>query len=62
MSPEVAAVLFFGEKTRGSHLAHIYDKLGLHARVALVAIVAASRTPVTSALRRGAVDPGFRKR
>jgi DNA-binding CsgD family transcriptional regulator len=37
---EVAAALFLGEKTIGSHLARIYDKLGVHSRAALAAMVA----------------------
>jgi len=49
---EVAAALFLSEKTIGSHLARIYDKLGVHSRAALAAIVAREtdlhdiRTPV----------------
>jgi DNA-binding CsgD family transcriptional regulator len=37
---EVATALFLSEKTIGSHLARIYDKLGVHSRAALAAIVA----------------------
>jgi DNA-binding CsgD family transcriptional regulator len=37
---EVAAALFLSEKTIGSHLARIYDKLGVHSRAALAAMVA----------------------
>jgi len=36
---EVAAALFLSEKTVGSHLARIYDKLGVHSRAALAAII-----------------------
>ena len=38
---DVAAALFVSEKTVESHLARIYDKLGVHSRVALAAIVGA---------------------
>ena len=37
---EVAAALFLSEKTVGSHLARIYDKLGVHSRAALAGVVA----------------------
>jgi ATP/maltotriose-dependent transcriptional regulator MalT len=49
---EVAAALFLSEKTIGSHLARIYEKLGVHSRAALAMIVAREtdlpdiRTPV----------------
>jgi DNA-binding CsgD family transcriptional regulator len=36
---EVAAVLFLSEKTVGNHLARIFDKLGLHSRAALAALI-----------------------
>jgi DNA-binding CsgD family transcriptional regulator len=36
---EIAAVLFLSEKTVGSHLARIFDKLGVHSRAALAALV-----------------------
>lgn len=36
---EVAAALFLSEKTIESHLARIYDKLGVHSRAALAAII-----------------------
>ncbi len=45
---DVASALFVTEKTVESHLARIYDKLGVHSRVALAAIVGAppsSNTP-----------------
>jgi len=42
---EVAAALFLSEKTIGSHLARIYDKLGVHSRAALAAIVARESHP-----------------
>jgi ATP/maltotriose-dependent transcriptional regulator MalT len=42
---EVAAALFLSEKTIGSHLARIYDKLGVHLRAALAAIVARETEP-----------------
>ena len=38
---DVASALFVSEKTVESHLARIYDKLGVHSRVALAAIVGA---------------------
>ncbi|MBV8955834.1 MAG: AAA family ATPase [Solirubrobacterales bacterium] len=37
---EVAQALFLSEKTVGSHLARIYEKLGVHSRTVLAAIVA----------------------
>jgi DNA-binding CsgD family transcriptional regulator len=42
---EVAAALFLSEKTIGSHLPRIYDKLGVHSRAALAAIVARETDP-----------------
>jgi DNA-binding CsgD family transcriptional regulator len=38
---EVAAALFLSEKTIESHLARIYDKLGVRSRAALATILAA---------------------
>jgi DNA-binding CsgD family transcriptional regulator len=36
---EIAAVLFLSEKTVGSHLARIFDKLDVHSRAALAALI-----------------------
>ena len=40
---DVAAALFVSEKTVESHLARIYDKVGVRSRAALAAIIAAER-------------------
>ncbi len=42
---EVAAALFLSEKTVESHLARIYDKLGVHSRTALAAIIGDLESP-----------------
>src|SRR5262245_27401729 len=43
---DIAAALFLSEKTIESHLARIYNKLDIHSRAALTAVIAA---PVTDA-------------
>jgi DNA-binding CsgD family transcriptional regulator len=55
---EVAAALFLSEKTVGSHLARIYDKLGVHSRAALAAIVAreSDRRDLRAPLEAGRAD------
>ena len=45
---EVAAKLYLSEKTVESHLARIYDKLGVHSRAALATIIAGERSASAS--------------
>ena len=52
---DVASALFVTEKTVESHLARIYDKLGVHSRVALAAIV--GTPPSRPEPRRSAAAP-----
>ena len=45
---EVAAALFLREKPVESHLARIYDKLGVHSRAALATVIARTTSPPPS--------------
>jgi len=42
----VASALFLSEKTIESHLGRIYEKLGVHSRVALAALISGDRGAV----------------
>ncbi len=48
---EVAQTLFLSEKTVGSHLARIYDKLNVHSRAVLAAMVARAADPESGGRR-----------
>jgi DNA-binding CsgD family transcriptional regulator len=55
---EVARALFLSEKTVGSHLARIYEKLGVHSRTVLAAVVARTDSHKASANAPELISPG----
>jgi DNA-binding CsgD family transcriptional regulator len=59
---DVAAALFLSEKTVESHLARIYDKIGVHSRAALATIIARGADPkgVPSSIEPGGRTPSQR--
>jgi DNA-binding CsgD family transcriptional regulator len=56
---EVAAALFLSEKTIASHLARIYDKLGVHSRAAMATIIAGEQPGDSTSSQ---AEPGTNRR